>query len=70
MTKLRAWRESQDFTVRESAALSGISPTMWSRTERGLRQLSPRSKVMVARRLGVNLTDLFELPDAEKSTAA
>jgi len=65
-TKLREWRIANDYTLREMAALTGLSDSMLSLAERGLRQLSPRAKVTIARRLGEDVGDLFELEPVEE----
>ena len=57
--KLRAWRLRSRLTLGEISALTGISVPMLSLAERGQRQLSPMTKVLIARRLRVPLGDLF-----------
>ena len=61
--KLRTWRTEQRLTLEEVTDLTGISASMWSRVERGERQLSPQMKVLVARRLGVRVRELFPLEE-------
>ena len=63
MNNLRAWREKQQLTLEEVTDLAGISASMWSRVERGERRLSPQMKVLVARRLGVRVRDLFPIEE-------
>jgi transcriptional regulator with XRE-family HTH domain len=61
VTKLRSWRESADLSLGEVGGLTGVSIAMLSRLERGQRRASPRLKVQMARRLGVQIPDLFEV---------
>jgi transcriptional regulator with XRE-family HTH domain len=66
--KLRRWRVENDLTLAEVADLTGLSEAMISRVERGQRRLAPLTKVRVSRRLGVSISDLFdveEVPDGE-----
>ena len=66
-TKLRAWRERERLSLEEVAALTGFTSAMLSFVERGRRNLSTRGKVLVARRLGVPLRELFDAePVAEE----
>lgn len=65
---MRAWRVDQGLTLDEVADLTGLSASVLSRCERGLRDLRPSTKVRVARRLGCRVRDLFqvdELADVE-----
>lgn len=62
--RLRLWRVANRLTLQEVADLSGYSPAMLSRAERGERVLSARGKVRLARALDVRVADLFE-PDVE-----
>lgn len=64
--KLRNWRHRQGLTLREVSDLTGVSPAMLSRVERGERQLAPLTKVRVARCLGVNVADLFDVEPAHE----
>lgn len=59
MTSLRAWREAQQLTLAEVGALTGLSESYLSRVERGERDVSPLTKVAIARRLGAHLGELF-----------
>jgi transcriptional regulator with XRE-family HTH domain len=45
------------------ADLTGLSKSMLSRVERGERELAPMTKVRVARRLGVRVSDLFTVEE-------
>ena len=60
VSRLREWRTTAGWTLSDVSGLSGISTAMLSRAERGERVLSPRSKVRLARSLGVPVSDLFE----------
>lgn len=65
-SRLRRWRVEQGYSLQEVGDTVGLHPTMLSLVERGQRQLSPRSRILFARRLGVRVQDLFEveqLPD-------
>lgn len=71
-TSLRALRLENGWSIDDVAWLTGYSPAMLSRVERGQRQFSPKAKVHVARCLGVQVADLFPAPDppAGESDAA
>lgn len=56
---IRRWRQNNGASLRDVAALSGLSPAMLSQVENGRRTLSPRSKIRLARALGVPLAELF-----------
>ena len=60
-TKLREWRERERLTLGEVSALVGITSMMLSYVERGQRNLSRRGKVLMSRRLGVPIGELFEV---------
>ncbi len=64
-TRLRRWRSSAGWTLQELADVVGCSTSMLSRLERGQRNASPRLKVLMARRLGVAVGDLFEVEPIE-----
>ncbi len=64
-TQLQAWREQAGFTQTECAELTGYSTAMWSRAERGERVFSPQAKVLIARRLGVRVGEIFPVEPAE-----
>ena len=65
LNRLREWRAENDYSLREAAGLAGVSLSFLSRLERDLRGVSPRTKVLIARRLGANVEDLFP-PEAEE----
>ena len=66
-TRLRQWRELNGYTLQEVAGLAGVTVPHLSRVERGERQMAPRTKVLFARRLGVPLTELFDLEPVEEA---
>jgi transcriptional regulator with XRE-family HTH domain len=70
MTKLRAWRMERNWTLNEISGLSGYSIGMLSRAERGQRELSAEAKVTIARRLGADVRDLFDVPATDRAHAA
>ena len=65
-TKFHHWREEVGWSLEEVAALTGLSASVLSRLERGHRSLRPATKVLVARRLGVSVSDLFEIDGADR----
>ncbi|WP_374202605.1 helix-turn-helix domain-containing protein [Amycolatopsis sp. GM8] len=60
-SRLRQWRQSRGLTLRDVADLCGLDPTYLSRVERRQRELGPMQKVALARRLGVRISDLFDV---------
>lgn len=60
MNRLRAWRAANDVSLGEAADLTGYSEAHISRIERGQRTPSPRARVVIARRLGARVGDLFD----------
>lgn len=64
-TKFHQWREEVGWSLKEVAALTGLSESVLSRLERGQRNLRPATKVLVARRLGVSVGALFEVQGVE-----
>jgi transcriptional regulator with XRE-family HTH domain len=63
-SKLRAWRNENDVTLEELSDLSGYSPAMLSRVERGERHLSALARIRLARSLGVKVRDIFPVDEA------
>lgn len=63
-SRLRKWRVANGLTLDDVGDLTGLSPSMVSRVERGERTLRPRTKILVARRLGVRPSEIFE-PEPE-----
>ena len=59
--RLREWRANAGLSLAEVAGLVGLSDSMVSYLERGERNLSPKSKIAVARRLGVSVRELFPI---------
>lgn len=70
MTRLKAWREAQGYSLRELADVTGKSVATLSRTERGLTNLSAGDKIQVARALGVPVHVLFAPGDNQLSVSA
>lgn len=68
MTRLRQWRLDKGLSLEEVYGLSGISPAMLSRVERGQRELAPLTKVKLARALGVPVRELFDVADLAQSS--
>lgn len=64
--RLRQWRIDEGLTIDEVADLTGYSVAMLSRAERGLRTFSPKARVTIARRLGVRVSELFEVEPLEE----
>jgi transcriptional regulator with XRE-family HTH domain len=62
-SRLAEWRGAAGLTLQEVADLTGTTPAMLSRAERGERSFLPATKVKIARRLGVRVADLFEVED-------
>jgi len=63
--RLRLWRVESGLTQDEVADLSGLSKAYISRMERGEREPRPLTKVKIARRLGVQVSDLFDVEQIE-----
>ena len=69
--RLRQWREEAGLSLSDVAGLTGLSTAMLSRVERGHRQLAPLTRVAVARRLGVPVSELFPVaPVADEPVPA
>ena len=66
-TRLQSWRLDVGYTLAELSDLTGFSTAMLSRAERGLREFSPMAKVQLARRLGVSVADLFDVPNTDSA---
>ena len=58
---MRQFRLENHWTLSDVAGLTGYSEAMLSRAERGEREFSPPAKVHIARCLGVQVADLFEV---------
>jgi len=59
-SRLQVWRETHRLTQQELADLTGFSAAMISLVENGHRNLSREGKVILARRLGVAIAEIFE----------
>lgn len=64
-TRLRRWRIEHDLSQQEVADLAGVDNTHWSKAERGLVDFAPLTRVRIARRLGVRVSDLFDVEPIE-----
>lgn len=60
-TKLGIWRREAGMSLADMSGLTGYSTAMLSRAERGQRVFSPMARVRVARCLGVNVAELFDV---------
>lgn len=70
MTRLRSWRIGNDYTLHEVSDITGFSEAFLSRLEREQREASAETKKVIARRLGVSISDLFEVEEVPDSDAA
>jgi transcriptional regulator with XRE-family HTH domain len=61
-SRLQAWRLGHGLTLQDVGALTGRSVSGVSRIERGSRRLRPLQRVEFAKRLGVPVGELFDLP--------
>jgi transcriptional regulator with XRE-family HTH domain len=61
-TRLRAWRLSQQITLRQAADLCGYTESLMSLFETGKRVPRPATKLRIARGLGVPIGTLFDPP--------
>jgi transcriptional regulator with XRE-family HTH domain len=66
LTRLRAWRKSQQITMRQAADLCGYSDSQMSLIETGRRVPSPAAKLRIARGLGVPIATLFDPPARDR----
>lgn len=62
---LRQYRERQEWSLQEVSGLTGLSRSYLSRVERGQREPTAATKVLIARKLGAPLADLFPVGAAE-----
>lgn len=70
ISRLRAWRTERGLTLQEVADLTGLSESMVSRAERAERRFNPMTKVLIARRLGVDVADIFEVEEIVEEVAS
>jgi transcriptional regulator with XRE-family HTH domain len=59
----------EGYSLEEVSDLTGFSPAMLSRVERGERSFSARAKVRLSRCLGLRVRDLFEIEPASDEEA-
>lgn len=72
--KLAEWCAANGWTLTDAAGLTGYSLSYMSLVANGKRPLSPAAKVMIARRLGARVAELFPVskdatPDAGSDLA-
>ena len=67
-SRFRRWRASEGYTLQDVGDLTGLSIAHLSRVERGECGIAPQTKVMVARRLGVRVADLFDVEPVEEAS--
>ena len=60
-SRLLKWRLERELSLTHVSDLTGLSRSMLSLIERGLRKPSPMARVKIADRLGVRVADLFDL---------
>jgi transcriptional regulator with XRE-family HTH domain len=65
---LRRWRVANDFTQNDVAGLAGVSEPLISLIESGQRNPGPRTKVAIARALGVKVGEIFPAPRFQRKT--
>jgi transcriptional regulator with XRE-family HTH domain len=65
MNVVKEHRQAHRFTLEELADLSEVSESMLSFIERGLRRPGPKTKVALARALGVRVRDLFPADESD-----
>jgi transcriptional regulator with XRE-family HTH domain len=68
-SRLRRWRRREGYSLNELAGLTGLSISMLSLTERGERQLHPKTKVRLARALRVPVGELFDVEPVDDAEA-
>jgi transcriptional regulator with XRE-family HTH domain len=56
---LREWRNEHGISLDELSDVTGLSPSMLSRVERGQRSLDALARIRLARMLGVRVRDIF-----------
>ncbi len=59
LTRFRSWRQQEGLTLEEVSGITGVSVPMLSLVERDKRRLAPKTKILLARRLGVPVGSLF-----------
>lgn len=64
-TTLRRWRLDHGLSLGESSGLTGYSVSELSRIETGKRRPRMETKLRIARRLGVNVGELFPIDEEE-----
>lgn len=69
-TTLRAWRAANEMSLADVAGLTGYSEAYLSLLERDLRHPSPKAKVLIARRVGATVAELFPVDEADEAEAS
>ena len=63
LCRLLEWRHRHQLSLKDVSALVGLSEAMLNLVERGKRNLSPLSRVRLARALGLSVDVLFATPE-------
>lgn len=61
---LRQYRERREWTLRDVSGLTGLSTSYLCRIEQGQREPTAATKVLIARKLGAPVGDLFPVEAA------
>lgn len=64
--RMKDWRKKQGMTLTEIRDLTGVDESLLSRYERGKLEPSARTKLLIARKLGVRICELFPLCESAK----
>ena len=56
---LKQWRQKEGITLTEIRDLTGVDVSLLSRYENGKLVPPPRTKLLIARKLGVRIRELF-----------
>lgn len=65
---LRQWRQNRGWTLADLSGLTGYDISYLSLIERGLREPPPAAKVLIARRIGASVAEVF--PSAREEVGA
>jgi len=66
MNKLKSWREKNNYTQSEIAAICGVTQACISKLESSGKPPESTTAIAIARRLGVGVGDLFEFESVIK----
>jgi len=64
VTRLWRWRAAHGLSQQDVADLVGLDVSYIGLIELGKRKVRPVTRAMIARRLGVRITELFEVEEA------